>query len=120
MWRGCVATDVLGLEKGWWGMVCPDCNGVKTSRAAFVDYADGTAGYDVAIKCDRCVGTGQVDDRMPEWIAKGKLLRESRMNPHRPMYVEAKRRMVSAMTLSQMERGVCEPMDVLPYERKDG
>jgi DnaJ-class molecular chaperone len=51
-------------------MTCPECNGNGTTVASHVSYADGTGAYNVNLKCTRCHGTCEVDDRTPEWNPK--------------------------------------------------
>ena len=93
-------------------MKCPDCeNGVRI--ASHVSFSDGTRGYGVPLKCTRCDGTAVVSGEMADWIARGRLLKEKRLNPYRTLHQEARRRGISAMTLSDMELGKIEPIEDL-------
>jgi uncharacterized protein (DUF2461 family) len=93
-------------------MKCPDCHGKGEEVAYHVSYSNGTGAFYVPMKCDRCKGSGFVDDRTPEWKALGRQMRDARVNgkPYRNLVEEAKRRGLSIVTLSRMERGVIQPV----------
>lgn len=92
-------------------MKCPDCENGFTI-ASHVRYADGTGAFGVQMECDRCQGTGFAPDEMAAWIAKGREMRDRRVNiDRRTLREEAKRRGVDVVTLSKMERGVIEPRE---------
>jgi len=65
------------------------------------------------VRCYRCSGQGTVPDEMAAWIALGKAIKERRMTPYRPLWVEAKRLGIDAKTLSDMEQGYCDPAEVI-------
>jgi hypothetical protein len=90
-------------------MTCPDCRGTGTTVASHVSYADGTGASNVTIKCTRCHGTCEVDDRTPEWIKAGESMRLRRILANRSLREEAKRRGITAQELSRMEFGKVEP-----------
>ncbi len=92
-------------------MQCPECKGTKTTIATHVRYADGSSRWGVEMKCLRCQGIGEVDDRTPEWIRIGRAMRDKRVNEDRRILRdEAKRRGIDVVTLSQMECGCIEPI----------
>jgi hypothetical protein len=94
-------------------MICPDCQGAKQTIASHVRYSDGSGAYGVPLACSRCNATGEVPDEMAEWMRRGKVMRDKRVNgkPYRSLHAEAKRRGMKASELSAMERGRIEPRE---------
>ncbi len=93
-------------------MPCPDCRGSGRTIASHVRYASGGGACNVPMKCSQCGGTGQIPDAMLDWIARGKAMRDRRVEvERRSLREEAKRRGMSPSELSAMEQGRCEPVE---------
>lgn len=93
-------------------MICPDCGGDRQTIANHVSYANGSSGFNVPFKCSRCKGTGECPDEMAQWIEEGRRMRYQRVNGgnYRNLGQEAKRRGISVVELSSMERGQIKPI----------
>ena len=79
---------------------CPDCRGT----GKIFGWGCGPTGLrPTSIPCPRCEGNGEVPKKMLTWIAHGKKLKESRMNPYRSMKEEAQRRGYSLLEWADME-----------------
>ncbi len=98
-------------------MICPSCKGERESLC-FVDGYDEKTGRHWGglrmMPCGTCHGTGEVDDRYPEWQERGRALKARRMEPYVRMEDMAARLGIDLCEYSRMERGVVDPT---PAER---
>ena len=87
---------------------CPDCkDGVII--AFHVSYSNGTGEFGKQLPCSRCDGRGYIPNHTIPWIEQGKKMREERKSREVTLREEAKRRDISTLELSQMERGIIRP-----------
>lgn len=100
-------------------MVCPVCEGKKEIIGLFpikVD-SDPPECFNPPIKsfpCFFCEGTGEVDDRTPQWILAGRELRDMRWHAGLSLREASKKLEIDVALLSSMETGRTEPnMDLL-------
>ncbi len=84
---------------------CPDCAAGKLSTLA--------TGKSRPTPCKRCNGVGLVDNRMPDWIKRGRKMKLKRVEakPYVTVWQEAKRRKMDSVTLMRMEDGIIEPIE---------
>ena len=87
-------------------MICPDCNGEKEVKI-FPKLVNGKV--ICSLPCSRCNQTGIVPDIQAEWILRGKGRREERRSRKVTLRDEALRLNVSALDLSNAERGMVDP-----------
>lgn len=64
----------------------------------------------VSIKCEMCGGTGLVFRFTLEWRAIGLEMKKDRIARGKPLRVEAQERGMKPVELSEMERGLIEPV----------
>lgn len=96
-------------------MICPRCNGTREVGPCFVDGVDanGRRWCDVRMMpCLTCDGTGEVDDRYPEWRERGQAMRHARLERGETLREFCQRTGADPGTRSRMERGVIEPVEV--------
>lgn len=84
--------------------MCPECNGDKVLRGI------ACPGFKmIEIKCPLCKGIGELSAEQWDWHQQGKKLRDLRLSNDVSLREEAKRRGITASTLSDMEHGRLEP-----------
>jgi methylphosphotriester-DNA--protein-cysteine methyltransferase len=85
-------------------MTCPSCHG-RGQAFMFSTHADGrcSAGYQ---DCLRCKGKGQVPEEQRAWIEDGARMRDARIAAGRSLRQEAARLGITAVELSEIERGM--------------
>lgn len=93
---------------------CPACDG----RGGSTGIGCGPAGCGVmTLTCVVCSGSGQVPAaraaEIATWRPRGQAMRDRRVNgePYRSLRQEADRLGISVVALSEMERGLREPLD---------
>lgn len=91
-------------------MICPSCHGLKQIITAFALHSDDSTTFGDTFPCYRCQETGEVPAEMADWIAEGKLLKATRMEPYRTLRKEAARRNMKVLLLSAMETGRIKPI----------
>ena len=81
-------------------MECPSCKGKGNSTGY------GCPGFKlVTINCDICKGTGHLPLNIQYDPARGKQLKDSRMEPYQSMRDSAKQMSITLSELSRQERG---------------
>jgi hypothetical protein len=88
-------------------MKCPECKGNGTIYAIGCG-KKGMVG--VSFDCELCKKTGKIDKKTAGWVKAGEQMREDRIARGLVLRLEAKRRKMDPLTLSQMERGILEPV----------
>ena len=86
---------------------CPDCRG-KGTISAFVDW-EGGGEFREGIRCHGCGGTGRVTAQRIIWRGAGKQHRDARVARMESLRDCAARLGVSAVELSDIERGRADP-----------
>ena len=86
-------------------MECPTCRGARQIINLF--------GYSVnrpgELPCHDCNGTGQVDDRFPEWLKQGQKLKDGRIARRETLLNFCRRTGVDYSLRSRQERGLSDP-----------
>ena len=83
---------------------CPQCNGFKEITDIFRRFV---------LPCPLCMGKGKVANKHVLWIARGKKLRDFRLDVLGIGLREAARKFqVDASNLSKMERGIINPRNL--------
>lgn len=90
-------------------MICPTCEG----RKGFGLRGREQYGRPMGISCPDCDGTGQVDDRYPEWRTRGAAMKRARLDGREVLVDYCRRRGIDVMERSRMERGLIEPTEVM-------
>ena len=94
-------------------MLCPICKG-KRESLCFVDGRNldtGRAFGEVRmVLCGACDGIGNVDDRYPNWQARGTAIREWRLRRGIGMREAIQCTGLGPAAYSRMERGLEDPM----------
>ena len=85
-------------------MKCPYCDG-RGASGGFVDYANGTGGFDRNLPCSRCNGTGVLTPDQQRAIEEGDRLRRIRLDRGLTLRRAAEACQVSVVAFSDMERG---------------
>jgi hypothetical protein len=86
-------------------VACPECKGEGAVHGF------GCPGFrPITIPCDLCKGTKEVDRKFLRWIAMGEQLRVDRRARNKTLREEAQERGMKASDLSDMERGIKEPL----------
>lgn len=86
-------------------VACPECSGLG------VIHGFGCPGFrPIQLPCSMCMGVKEVDRRVLQWIAQGSQLREARRARGKTLREEAQSRSLAASLLSDMERGVVQPV----------
>jgi methylphosphotriester-DNA--protein-cysteine methyltransferase len=85
-------------------VMCPGCHG-RGQAFMFATHADGrcSAGYQ---DCLRCKGKGRVPEEQRAWIEDGARIRDARIAAGRSLRQEAARLGITAVELSEIERGM--------------
>lgn len=91
-------------------MICPACKGEKELAVFPTRASDGQ--IITSISCYRCEESGEVPDIQAEWIPLGKKLREDRISRKVILRQEAINLGISALTLSEAERGMIDPRTI--------
>ena len=91
-------------------MICPACKGKKELAVFPIPSSDGQV--ITSISCYRCEESGEVPDIQAEWIILGEKLREERLSRKVILRDEANRLGISALTLSEAERGMIDPRTI--------
>ena len=95
---------------------CPDCEG--DGKYTVLAYYGGVWGcVPTEMQCSRCKGAGRMPEEMVAWRESGQQMRSDRLGRQLSLREEANRLGVSVVELSQMERGIIEPVD---YEAMRG
>ena len=92
--------------------ICPRCQGGRTF-SAFVDGPSGGR-YEPALLCGLCQGTGEVPEKVAEWLAKGTAHRLDRVARGVSIGQAAKCLGITAAQLSAMEHGRADPVGLNP------
>lgn len=82
-------------------MICPSCNGTGTARG----FMCGNGRLVTSWPCDRCGATGQITDEQAAQITEGAKVRAARMERGLTLRAAAKALGISAVELSDAERG---------------
>lgn len=90
-------------------MICPTCKGQKQVSAYFCQMTDGTCKPHMMMQCYDCEGTGELDDRYPQWKEIGERLKQERCRRDKTLREEAMARGLPVSVLSRMERGTMQP-----------
>lgn len=88
-------------------MNCPDCNGEKEVKI-FPKLVNGK--IICTLPCDRCNQSGTVPDIQEIWIHLGKSMRKDRVQRKQTLRDAAEVLGISALHLSQAERGMIDPV----------
>ena len=84
---------------------CPECRG-KGSVKAF-----GCPGFKpLVLPCQMCNGLKTVEAKILLWVKLGEELRQDRRSRQKTLRAEAQERGMKASDLSDMERGLREPI----------
>ncbi len=94
---------------------CPDCNGKGTKTV----YA--CPGFRrMEIKCDRCRGTGKINDEQLAWIEAGQRCKARRKAAKLVLGQVAQRFGMSPAMVSSIERGICDPAPLVKAWEEQG
>lgn len=104
-------------------MVCPECKGEGVLVGMFPVYADHVPQEDrkpfIEMQCPRCRGEKAVPDEQARWIARGKELRQARMDTGVTLRVLCQQNDVCPVDRSAMEMGKVDPDTFVPRKWSD-
>jgi len=91
-------------------IICPACDGIgkNFSRPILIKGKVSVAEF----PCDVCNQTGQITHLKELWVAKGKAIKQYRLERGYGLREAAKKLNVDASNLSKMERGVIKPKNI--------
>lgn len=99
---------------------CPECDGEGKRLAMFPRYASHVPPEDrkpvIEMTCSFCEGLGAVTEQRMEWRRRGHAMREERKSRMMTLRAESDRRCISPLVLSNMERGIVEPIEDRPHD----
>lgn len=85
---------------------CPYCNGVGSFRPLLTPRPPVKIS---TLLCETCQGKGKVDDIRMDWIQRGRVMREKRVNSGETIRDFARRYKLKAITVSRAEIGAINP-----------
>jgi uncharacterized protein YbaR (Trm112 family) len=95
-------------------VICPDCKGEGLVPVAFPHNRDVTA-----IICSRCDGAQEVPDETPEWMEKGRELKNKRISKRITLRRACVKLNLDPVMVSKMERGCIDPDPTLYDQLED-
>ena len=92
-------------------IICPDCKGEREIIIPFPRNPEKCT-----LKCPRCHGKGIVSGKKPEWMKKGEILKDRRIEKKLTLRNACRILNMDCVVLSEMERGCREPDMSIDYK----